>query len=165
MQLDYVGVSQTRNGDSLQNVISRSIHFIARHFHIHSLHFTMDSTNFKSAFCTSKCVFIYLLTHFRNHSKGVSYGFSACGVMRAKCRRAPSSQSRSAECAVTRFWILLELGRKQLILATHVPDHYSSSCPFHPCLEVLTFGYVVIQEVKEGIALLLLVANNLAGNC
>lgn len=36
-------------------------------------------------------------------SNGVSYGSSACGVMRAKCRRWPFSQSNWAECVVTRF--------------------------------------------------------------
>lgn len=80
--------------------------------------------------------------------------------MRAKCRRCPLSQSRRAECAVTRFydWHVSGLhdnngagiGR-ELEIYTYVPDHNGSRCPFHTDLEVLRQGNVVIQKFQESV--------------
>lgn len=59
---------------------------------------------------TDKASYMYNITNLFTHqnyqiqpSNGVSVGRSACGVILAKCLLAPSSQSSSAECAVTRL--------------------------------------------------------------
>ena len=50
------------------------------------------------------------------------------------------------------------------IRSTYVPNNYGIPGPLHSGLEVRTKANMVIEEFQQGIALLLFVPNNVAGD-
>lgn len=102
-------------------------------------------------------------------TKGVSNGASAWGVNLARWRRWPLCQSRVAECAVTRFYTGVNtrshiLITKKKFPPTYIPNNHVSWPPFHANLEILPEGNMIVQELQQEIAFLLLVSDNVSGD-